>query len=113
MLSGVYRGICEGYAKAFAYGALDKVTADQRAKAGASVAVSYVGTLRTSGYGNRIRMAAFHVMPEKGIMLQVTEVGDTFYIDWYQGFHDAAYIRAMRDELARMGMKNLRIERVE
>ena len=113
MLSGVYRGICEGYAKAFAYGALDKVTADQRAKAGASVLVSYVGTLRTGGYGNKIRMTAFHVMPEKGIMLQVTEVGDTFYIDWYQGFHDAVYIRAMRDELARMGMKNLRIERVE
>ena len=35
------------------------------------------------------------------------------YIDWYQGFHDAAYIRVMRDEMAAMGMKDLRIERVE
>ena len=113
MLSGVYRGICEGYAKAFAYGALDKITSEQRGKAGASVSVSYVGTLRTGDYGNRIRMTAFHVMPEKGIMLQVTEVGGTFYIDWYQGFHDVAYIRAMRDELAALGMKDLRIERVE
>ena len=113
MLSGVYRGICEGCAKAFAYGALDKITSEQRGKAGASVGVSYLGTLHTGDYGSRIRMTAFHVMPEKGIMLQVTEVGDTFYIDWYQGFHDVAYIQAMRDTLAGMGMKGLRIERVE
>ena len=112
-LSGVYRGICEGYSKAFAYGALDKITSENRGKAGASVSVSYLGTLRTGEYGSRIRMTAFHVMPEKGIMLQITEVGDTFYIDWYQGFHDAAYIRAMRDELKKLGMKDLRIERVE
>jgi len=113
MLSGVYRGICEGYTKAYAYGALDKITMEQRGKAGASIIISYVGTLRTGDYGNRIRMKAFHVMPEKGIMLQVTEVGDTFYIDWYQGFHDAIYVRAMRDALAGMGMKGLCIERVE
>ena len=113
MLSGVYRGICEGYSKAFAYGALDKITSEQRGKVGAPVSVSYVGTLRTGEYGNRIRMTAFHVMPEKGIMLQVTEVGDNFYIDWYQGFHDTAYICAMRDELAKLGMKDMRIERVE
>ena len=113
MLSGVYRGICEGYTKACAYGALDKITMEQRGKAGASFGVSYIGTLRTAGYGSRIHMKAFHVMPEKGIMLQVTEVGETFYIDWYQGFHDAAYIRAMRDTMAEMGMKGLCIERVE
>ena len=113
MLSGVYRGICEGYTKAYAYNALDKITMEQRGKAGASCEVSYVGTLRTGDYGNRIRMKVFHVMPEKGIMLQVTEVGETFYIDWYQGFHDAKYIRAMRDTLAEMGMKGLCIERVE
>ena len=113
MLSGVYRGICEGYAKAFAYGALDKITMERRGEAGGSVSVSYLGTLRTGGYGNRIRMTAFHVMQEKGIMLQVTEVGDTFYIDWYQGFHDATYVRAMRDALADMGMKGLSLERVE
>ncbi len=113
MLCGVYRGICEGYSTAFSYGALDKITSEQRGKMGASVSVSYIGSLRTSDYGKRIRITAFHVMPEKGIMLQVTEVGDIFYIDWYQGFHDAAYIRAMRDELAKMGMKDLRIERIE
>ncbi len=27
-MSGVYRGICEGYSKAFAYGALDKITSE-------------------------------------------------------------------------------------
>ena len=113
MLSGVYRGICEGYTKAYAYNALDKITMEQRGNAGASVEVSYLGTLRTGGYGSRIRMTALHAMAEKGIMLQMTEVGDTFYIDWYQGFHDAAYIRAMRDALADTGMKGLRIERVE
>ena len=43
-------------------------------------------------------------MLEKGIVLQMTEVGDTFCIDRYQGFHDAKYIRAMRDTLAEMGM---------
>lgn len=112
-LSGVYRGICEGYSKAFAYGALDKITSENRGNAGASVSVSYIGTLRTGTYGSRIRMTAFHVMPEKGVMLQVTEVGDTFYIDWHQGFHDATYICAMRDEMSKMGMSGLRIERVE
>lgn len=113
MLSGVYRGICEGYTKAFQYNALDKVTSEQRNKAGGGVAVSYVGTLRTGEYGGRIRMTAFHAMQEKGIMIQTTEVGDTFYIDWYQGFPDATYVLAMRDELEAMGMKNIRIERVE
>ena len=113
ILSGVYRGICEGYSKAFAYGALDKITSEQRAKAGASVGVSYIGTLRTGEYGSRIRMTAFHAMPEKGIMIQATEIGSTFYIDWYQGFADATYICAMRDELAELGMKKLRIERIE
>ena len=113
MLSGVYRGICEGYTKAFAYGALDKIIMEQRGTTSVSIGVSYLGTLRTGGYGNRIRMTAFHVMQEKGIMLQVTEVGDTFYIDWYQGFHDPGYILAMRDVLADMGMKGLNIERIE
>ena len=112
-LSGVYRGICEGYSKAFSYGALDKITMEQRGKVSASIGTSYIGTLRTGDYGNRIRMTAFHAMPEKGIMIQMTEVGDSFYIDWYKGFHDAAYILAMRDELAEAGMKNLSIERIE
>ena len=52
-------------------------------------------------------------MQEKGMMAQTIEVGGYFYIDWYQGFHDAAYILAMRDVLADMGMKGLNIERIE
>ena len=71
------------------------------------------GTLHTGEYGKRMRITAFHAMPENGVMLQVTEVGDTFYIDWYQGMHDAAYIRAMRDVLSEMGMEGLLLERVE
>ena len=113
MNAGVFRGMCEGYTKAYAYGALDNVCMEQRKNADASFEISYVGTLRAGDYGNRIRMTAFHVMPEKGVMLQVTEVGDTFYIDWYQGFADATYIRALRDEMAKLGMKDLRIERIE
>ena len=113
MLCGVYRGICEGNAKALSYGALDKISMEQRGKAGASVGVSYVGTLRTGEYGNRIRMTAFHVMDEKGIMLQTAEIGDTFYIGWYQGFHDAAYILAMRDVMEEAGMQGIDIERIE
>ena len=113
MNAGIFRGMCEGFTKAYAYGALDNVCMEQRKNADASFEISYVGTLHTADYGNRIHMTAFHVMPEKGVMLQVTEVGGTFYIDWYQGFHDATYIRAMRDEMAGMGMKDLRIERVE
>jgi hypothetical protein len=58
-------------------------------------------------------MTAFHVMPENGVMVQVTEVGDTFYIDWYQGMHEATYVKAMRDALIGMGMKGLSLERVE
>ena len=113
MNAGIFRGMCEGYTKAYAYGALDNVCMEQRKNADASFEISYVGTLHTGDYGNRIRMSAFHAMPEKGVMLQVTEVGGTFYIDWYQGFHDVTYIRALRDEMAKLGMKDLRIERVE
>ena len=113
MNAGIFRSMCEGYTKAYAYGALDNVCMEQRKNADASLEISYLGTLHTGEYGRRIRITAFHAMPEKGVMLQVYEVGDTFYIDWYQGFHDATYIRAMRDAMAEMGMKDLRIERVE
>ena len=113
MNAGIFRSMCEGYTKAYAYGALDNICMEQRKNADASFEISYIGTLRTGEYGNRIRMNAFHVMPEKGVMLQVTEIGDTFYIDWYQGFHDTTYICAMRDELSKMGMNGLSIERVE
>ena len=113
MLCGVYRGICEGYAKAFAAGALDNIVMEQRTNANTPIEVSYLGTLRTGEYGNRIRMTAFHVMQEKGIMLQVTEVGSFFYIDWYQGFHGDMYAKAMRDLMKEAGMEGTVLERVE
>ncbi|MDO4805184.1 MAG: hypothetical protein Q4A32_10245 [Lachnospiraceae bacterium] len=113
MLCGVYRGICEGYVKAFAAGALDNIIMEQRAGANPSFEVSYLGTLRTGEYGDRIRMTAFHVMQEKGIMLQITEVGHSFYIDWYQGFHGDMYAKAMRDIMREAGMKGAVLERVE
>lgn len=113
MLCGVYRGICEGYARAFAAGALDSIIVEQRAKVNPSIGVSYLGTLRTGEYGDRIKMTAFHAMQEKGIMLQVTEVGSSFYIDWYQGFHGDFYAKAMRDLLKEAGMKGAALERVE
>ena len=84
-----------------------------RKNTGVSFEISYIGILHTADYGRRIRMTAFHVMPENGVMLQVTEVGDIFYIDWYQGMHDAIYIRAMRDVLAQMGIRGMCLERVE
>ncbi|WP_029318808.1 hypothetical protein [Butyrivibrio sp. AE3004] len=113
MLCGVYRGICEGYAKAFAAGALDNIILEQRSHMNGSFGVSYLGTLRTGDYGDKIRMTAFHAMQEKGIMLQTTEVGDHFYIDWYQGFPGERYAAAMRDLMLEAGMKNVTIERVE
>ncbi len=113
MISGVYRGICEGYTKAFIYGALDKVIMDQRKNVKGSGGVSYLGTLKTGDYGKRIRMSAFHAMQEKGIMLQITEVGGVFYIDWYQGFHGEEYVKAMRDILSEAGIKGISIDRVE
>ena len=111
--AGIYRAICEGYSKAFVYGALNKIVMDQRKNLKAGAEVSYLGTLRTAEYGNRIRMTAFHVMQEKGIMLQVTEVGEYFYIDWYQGFHGEEYVLAMRDVLAENGISGIRVERTE
>ena len=113
MNAGIFRSMCEGYTKAFAYNALDKITMEQRKNTGGALEISYLGRLHTADYGKRMRMSAFHVMPENGVMLQVTEVGDTFYIDWYQGMHDATYIRAMRDVLAEVGMKGMCLERVE
>lgn len=112
-LCGVYRGICEGYAKAFAANKLDSVILETRAKTKPGISVSYLGTLRTGDYGSRIRMTAFHVMQEKGIMLQTTEVGNTFYIDWYQGHVGDAYAKAMRDVMFEAGMKGVCLERVE
>lgn len=113
MLCGVYRGICEGFEKAFAASTLDHIVLEQRASTGVSVSTSYVGTLRTGDYGSRIRMTAFHAMQEKGIMVQTTEVGGTFYFDWYQGFHGDMYAKAMRDLMQEAGMKDVRLERVE
>lgn len=111
--AGIYRAICEGYSKAFVFGALNKIVMDQRKNLKAGAEVSYLGTLRTAEYGNRIRMTAFHVMQEKGIMLQVTEIGDYFYIDWYQGFSGEKYVLAMRDVLAEKGISGIKVERIE
>ncbi len=58
-------------------------------------------------------MTVFRAMRENGIMLQSCEVGGTFYLNWSQGLTDTKYFRAMRDVLAGMGMKGLRIERME
>ena len=63
------------YTKAFAYNALDKITMEQRKNTGGALEISYLGRLHTADYGKRMRMSAFHVMPENGVMLQMTEVG--------------------------------------
>ncbi len=111
--AGIFRSMCEGYTKAFSFNALNKITMEQRMSTDATLEISYIGKLHTADYVKRMRMTAFHVMPENGVMLQVTEVGDVFYIDWYQGMHDATYICAMRDVLNEMGMKNICLERME
>lgn len=113
MLCGVYRGICEGYAKAFAAGALDNIVLETRANAKIGGMISYLGTLKTDEYGSRIRMTAFHAMQEKGMMAQAVEVGGYFYINWYQGFHGEMYAKAMRDLMREAGMKSVSMERVE
>ena len=112
-LCGVYRGICEGYAKAFAAGALDNIVLEQRSSAKIGGWMSYLGTLKTGDYGKRIRMTAFHVMQEKGMMAQTIEVGGYFYINWYQGFHGEMYAKAMRDIMKDAGMESVSLERVE
>lgn len=112
-MCGVYRSICEGYTQAFLYGMLDKIIIDQRDGAEASSGVSYLGTLKTAEYGKRMRMTAAHAMPEKGIILQMAEVGDVFYINWYQGFHGEMYVSALRDLLKEAGVKNVLLERFE
>ncbi len=113
MLCGVYRGICEGYAKAFAAGALDNIVLEQRSTLKASGSISYLGTLKTDEYGSRIKMTAFHAMQEKGMMVQAIEVGNHFYINWYQGFHGEMYAKAMRDLMKDAGMKSVSLERIE
>ncbi len=113
MLCGVYRGICEGYARAFAAGALDNIVLEQRASAKIGGMMSYVGTLRTGEYGKRIRWTACHAMQEKAMMAQAIEVGDYFYINWYQGFHGEMYAKAMRDLMKEAGMDSVSLERVE
>ncbi len=46
-------------------------------------------------------------------MLQITEIGGVFYIDWYQGFCGEKYVKAMRDILSEAGIKGISIDRVE
>ena len=58
-------------------------------------------------------MSAANSHREKGIMLQVTEVGERFYFDWYQGFHGDLYVKAMRDLMKKAGMTGAKLERVE
>ena len=113
MLCSVYRGLCEGYTQAFVHGMLNKIVMDQRDGMEASSGVSYLGTLKSAEYGKRMRMTGAHAMQEKGVMLQMAEVGDVFYINWYQGFHGEMYIAALRDLLREAGMKNVLIERTE
>ena len=111
--AGAYRSISEGFAKAFAYGMLDKLIVDQRKSVGASIGISYLGKMRTGDYGNRIRMTAFHAMQERGIMVQTAEMGNRFYIDWYQGLLGEEYVKALRDIMAEKGITGILIERVE
>ena len=46
-------------------------------------------------------------------MVQVTEVGGYFYIDWYQGLHGDMYAKAMRDLMKEAGITGVMLERVE
>ncbi|MBR4343554.1 MAG: hypothetical protein IKP88_12780 [Lachnospiraceae bacterium] len=114
-MCSVYRGIIEGYFKAFKFGVLDKIIIEQRMSpaTGGMLSMSYLGSFRAAEYADRIKMKAFHVMQERGIMIQTTEVGGVFYIDWYQGFTDDKYARAMTEMLISMGMKSAKMERVE
>ncbi len=52
-------------------------------------------------------------MQENGIMIQMTEVDNYFYINWYQGFHGEMYVKAMRDIMREAGIKENRLERIE
>ena len=113
MMCGIYHGICEGFTKAYAAGALDGIIIEQHSGMSNTGFLSYLGTLRGDEYTNRIRMSAFHGMPGNGIMLQLAEVGNHFYIDWYQGFHGDMYAKAMRDIMREAGIKGVRLERVE
>ena len=111
--AGIFHSRNERFTRAYAHGSLDALSTEMRRNAGAAMEISYLGTLRTGDYGSRIHLTVFRVMPENGVMLQVTEVGGTFYIDWSQGIPDAVYIRALRDVLSDMGMKGLCLERME
>ena len=111
IMCGIYSGIIQGLMKAQQDGILDQLIADQQKNAGMGIMASYLGILKTGEYGKRIRMTAGYVMQEKGIMLQATEIGGTFYLCWYQGFQDDCYVRAMAEELLTQGMPGTRLER--
>ena len=46
-------------------------------------------------------------------MIQMTEVGGIFYMDWYQGFEDEKYVSTMTELLQKAGMKSASFERIE
>lgn len=95
-----YRSAIEKSLGAIKDGTLDSMIRERQKSKRGMVLTSYLGTLRIGAYGDRIRMTVFHVMPVRGITVQMAMVGNCFYADWYQGFSDEAYVRAFT-EIAR------------
>lgn len=94
---GYYRMVIENSMEGIQDGSLDQMIRERQKRSRGMVLTSYLGTLRTGAYGTRIRMTVFHVMPVRGITVQMTEIGKHFFADWYQGFSDEVYIRTFTE----------------
>jgi hypothetical protein len=105
-----YKRIIKGYYAALDTGTLDGMILKNRARSGGMVLNSYLGTLKAGEYGNRIKMKVLHVLPQRGIMVQTMEAGDTFCICWYQGFTDEVYVNTFLEILKEIG--DARLERI-
>lgn len=109
---GYYRTVIENSMEGLKNGTLDNMIRERQKRSRGMVLTSYLGTLRTGDYGSRIRMTVFHVMPVRGITVQMTEVGKCFYADWYQGFSDQSYLKTFTDILRAHNMSGAVFEAV-
>ena len=112
MMAGIYHGICDSYARDLQNGTLYKKTMDTLSAQGPLLFVSYRGTLRTGDYGSRFVSDEFHATLERGIHLQMMEVGSAFHICWTQSFPETSYLNVMNDLLLKSGIRNAVTERI-
>ncbi len=105
-MCGIYHGITDGIKQAIASNMLDELMQGKK-KTQVSFFSSYVGSLMTGEYGSRIQIESMHVMPQKGCIFYMLEIGGRFYIFMYLGSKADRYALDMAEHMRKLGMKHV------